>query len=45
MNTNRSVLLRTAFRTIAISALPVAAHAQNIISINLGSNEGAINTG
>ncbi len=47
MNTNRSVLLRTAFRTIAISALPVAAHAQSIISVNFGANEtnGSINTG
>lgn len=47
MNTNRSNLLRTAFRTLAISALPVAAHAQSIISINLGANEtnGSINTG
>lgn len=47
MNTNRSNLLRVAFRTLAISAMPVAAHAQNVISINFGSNEtnGAINTG
>ena len=47
MNTNRSNLLRTAFRTLAISALPVAAHAQNIISVNFGANEtdGSINTG
>ena len=46
MNTNRSNLLRTAFRTLAISALPVAAHAQNIISVNFGANEpnGTIST-
>lgn len=47
MNTNRSNLLRTAFRTLAISALPVAAHAQNIISVNFGGDQGngLINTG
>ena len=47
MNTNRSNLLRTAFRTLAISALPVAAHAQGIISVNFGGDQGngLINTG
>ena len=47
MNTNRSALLHVALRTLAASALPVAASAQDIISINLGANEpnGSINTG
>lgn len=47
MNTNRSNLLRTALRTLAISALPVAVHAQNIISVNFGGDQGngLINTG
>lgn len=34
MNTNRSILLRAALRTLAISAMPVAVHAQNVISLN-----------
>lgn len=47
MNTNRSALLHVALHTLAASALPVAASAQDIISINLGANEpnGSINTG
>jgi autotransporter-associated beta strand protein len=47
MNTNRSNLLRAALQTLAISAMPMASHAQNVISINLGANEtnGSINTG
>lgn len=34
MNTNRSILLRAALRTLAVSAMPVAVHAQNVISLN-----------